>query len=106
MLVTSMWYTHRQQPIRISLWYTPNGFDVAIGGLFGYGISQIMGALGSWKYEFFIIGALCYIWDIVMIIFLPDSPVTRPSLSAQKNRAPARQSNRRREPDHETKTYT
>jgi sugar phosphate permease len=26
MLITSMWYTRRQQPIRIGLWYTANGF--------------------------------------------------------------------------------
>ncbi|KAJ5432136.1 uncharacterized protein N7458_011292 [Penicillium daleae] len=86
MLITSMWYTRRQQPIRIGLWYTANGFGIAIGGLFGYGIGQIKGTLPSWKYEFLIIGALCCIWGIVMIIFLPDSPVTAPQLSAREKR--------------------
>jgi MFS family permease len=86
MLITSMWYTRRQQPIRIGLWYTANGFGIAIGGLFGYGIGQIKGALPSWKYEFLIIGALCCIWGIVMVIFLPDSPVTAPRLSDREKR--------------------
>ncbi|PIG89169.1 MFS allantoate transporter [Aspergillus arachidicola] len=58
MLITSMWYTRRQQPIRIGLWYTANGFGIALGGLLGYGIGHIKGALSSWKYEFLIIGAL------------------------------------------------
>jgi MFS family permease len=86
MLITSMWYTRRQQPIRIGLWYTANGFGIAIGGLFGYGIGQIKGALPSWNYEFLIIGALCCIWGIVMVIFLPDSPVTAPQLSDRQKR--------------------
>lgn len=25
MLITAMWYTRRQQPIRMGLWYTANG---------------------------------------------------------------------------------
>lgn len=86
MLITAMWYTRRQQPIRIGLWYTANGFGIAIGGLLGYGIGQIKGALASWKYEFLIIGALCCCWGVVMIMFLPDSPVTAPQLSEHERR--------------------
>lgn len=86
MLITGMWYTRHQQPIRIGLWYTANGFGIAIGGLFGYGIGQIKGALPSWKYEFIINGALCCIWGIGMVVFLPDTPVTAPQLSDREKR--------------------
>ncbi|KAK0798819.1 hypothetical protein LTR91_015652 [Friedmanniomyces endolithicus] len=58
MLITSMWYTRRQQPIRMGIWYTANGFGIALGGLLGFGIGHIKGALPSWKFEFLIIGAL------------------------------------------------
>lgn len=61
MLITSMWYTRRQQPIRMGLWYTANGFGIALGGLLGFGIGNIRGGLPSWKFEFLIIGALCCI---------------------------------------------
>lgn len=54
LLVTSMWYTRKEQPVRLGLWYTANGFGIAIGGLLGYGIGSIKGALPSWKYEFII----------------------------------------------------
>ena len=54
MLITSMWYTRREQPVRIGLWYTANGLGIALGGLLGYGIGNIRGALPSWKYEFII----------------------------------------------------
>ncbi|KAF3407313.1 hypothetical protein DPV78_001090 [Talaromyces pinophilus] len=86
MLVTSMWYTRREQPVRIGLWYTANGFGIALGGLLGYGIGHIRGALPSWKYEFLIIGALCSAWGIIMFIFLPDSPVTAKGLTLRERR--------------------
>jgi Major Facilitator Superfamily. len=54
MLITSMWYTRKEQPVRLGLWYTANGFGIALGGLLGYGIGHIKGALPSWKYEFLI----------------------------------------------------
>lgn len=51
MLVTTMFYTREEQPSRIAAWYCFNGIGVAGGGLIGYGIGHIKGALPSWKYE-------------------------------------------------------
>lgn len=85
-LITSMWYTRRQQPIRIGLWYTANGIGIALGGLLGYGIGHIRASLPSWKYEFIIIGSLCSIWGIVLFMYLPDSPVTARMLSERERR--------------------
>ncbi|KAK5941537.1 hypothetical protein PMZ80_006816, partial [Knufia obscura] len=76
MLITQMWYTRRQQPLRIGLWYLGNGFGIAVGGLLGYGIGNIQASIPSWKFEFIIIGALCICWGIVIMILMPDSPVT------------------------------
>ncbi|KAL9595653.1 MAG: hypothetical protein Q9219_006321, partial [cf. Caloplaca sp. 3 TL-2023] len=86
MLITSMWYTRKQQPIRMGIWYTANGLGIAGGGLLGYAIGNIKGSLPSWKYEFLIIGALCSIWGIVMFIMLPDSPVTAKLLTKKQRR--------------------
>ncbi|KAG9659251.1 MFS general substrate transporter, partial [Aureobasidium melanogenum] len=61
MLITSMYYTREEQPSRIAAWYVWNGVGVAGGGLIGYGIGNINGALASWRYEF-LIGALVVIW--------------------------------------------
>lgn len=74
-LITSMWYTRREQPIRIGLWYSANGLGIACGGLLGTGIGSIKSHIPSWKLEFIIIGALCAVWGIVVYFFLPDSPV-------------------------------
>lgn len=89
MVITSMWYTRRQQPVRIGIWYTANGLGIAGGGLLGYGIGHIKGELRSWKYEFLIIGALCCIWGIIMFIMLPDSPVSAKLLSPVQRRMAA-----------------
>lgn len=108
MLITSMWYTRREQPVRIGLWYTANGLGIALGGLLGYGIGHLQGALPSWKYEFLVMyvalcfhqvlnpwvlhlltmlsGALCSAWGIVMFLFLPDSPVTARGLNKKERR--------------------
>lgn len=86
MIITSMWYTRREQPIRIGLWYSANGVGIALGGLIGYGIGNIRGSLASWKYEFLIVGACCCIWGIVLWFFLPDSPVTAKVLSIDEKR--------------------
>lgn len=67
-------------------WYLANGFGIALGGLLGFGIGHINGALPSWKFEFLVIGALCCIWGIVMYIFLPDSPVTAKGLTLREKR--------------------
>lgn len=84
--IFSMWYTRREQPIKIGIWYTANGVGIALGGLLGYGIGHIKGALASWRYEFIIIGAMCCIWGIVICILMPDSPVTAKFLTEREKR--------------------
>ncbi|GAM40261.1 hypothetical protein TCE0_038f12476 [Talaromyces pinophilus] len=76
MLFTSMFYTREEQPSRISAWYAWNGIGVAGGGLIGYGIGQIDGALASWRYEFLIVGAICSFWAMLLFLLLPNSPTT------------------------------
>ncbi|KAI1100598.1 MFS general substrate transporter [Jackrogersella minutella] len=84
MLITSMYYTREEQPSRISAWYAWNGVGVAGGGLIGYGIGQMKGALASWRYEFIVVGALCAVWGIVLFLLLPNSPTTFWGFSKQE----------------------
>ncbi|KFY45574.1 hypothetical protein V495_02905 [Pseudogymnoascus sp. VKM F-4514 (FW-929)] len=76
MMITSMYYTRAEQPSRIAAWYIWNGIGVAGGGLIGYGIGNIKGALQSWRYEFIVVGAACSFWAIILCLLLPNSPVT------------------------------
>ncbi|KAH6693762.1 major facilitator superfamily domain-containing protein [Plectosphaerella plurivora] len=77
MLITSMFYTREEQPIRISAWYAWNGIGVAGGGLIGYAIGSIEGgALASWRLEFIIVGTVCVFWAFLLLFLLPNSPTT------------------------------
>ncbi|KAH8695596.1 major facilitator superfamily domain-containing protein [Talaromyces proteolyticus] len=76
MLIISTYYTREEQPSRISAYYLWNGIGVAGGGLIGYGIGHIKGALESWRYEFIVVGAICSFWGIVLCLLLPNSPAT------------------------------
>lgn len=86
MLITCMFYTRKEQPYKIGIWYVANGVGIALGGLLGYAIGHINGALASWRYEFIIIGTLCCIWGIVIAIFMPDSPVKAKFLTRREKR--------------------
>ncbi|KAF5699527.1 allantoate permease [Fusarium mundagurra] len=76
MLITSMYFTRDEQPSRISAWYAFNGIGVAGGGLIGYAIGNIKGALQPWRYEFLVVGAFCSAWAIALALLLPNSPRT------------------------------
>ncbi|KAF5688642.1 allantoate permease [Fusarium circinatum] len=76
MLITSMYFTREEQPSRISAWYAFNGIGVAGGGLIGYAIGNIKGALQPWRYEFLVVGAFCSAWAIALVLLLPNSPRT------------------------------
>lgn len=78
MLITSMWYTRREQPVRMGLWYTANGIGIALGGLLGYGIGNIKGALPSWKYEFLVM-------YVVLCVFLVPTKLTKMQRCAMFN---------------------
>lgn len=71
-MLISMWYKRKEQPVKIGLWYTANGVGIALGGLLGYGIGHIKGALASWRYEFIVIGCLCCAWGIVIAILMRE----------------------------------
>jgi MFS family permease len=54
--MTGTWFTRKQQPTVIGIWYLGNGIGNALGGLLGYGIGHIKTSLASWRWEFIIIG--------------------------------------------------
>ncbi len=73
-LITGTWFTRKQQPTVIGLWYTANGVGIAIGGLLGFAIGNIKASLPSWRLEFILVGAVCSLWAIIMWVFIPDAP--------------------------------
>ncbi|KAI1379313.1 putative allantoate permease [Hypoxylon crocopeplum] len=72
-LVSAMWWTIDEQPIRIAIWY--NTLSSIITGLFSYGVGHSNSSVAPWRLLFFILGAITTIWAAVLYIFLPSSPV-------------------------------
>ncbi|WWC66764.1 uncharacterized protein I206_100669 [Kwoniella pini CBS 10737] len=87
-IVTGMWYTRREQPFRVAIWYSMNGLGNAIGALISYGMGLIDGPMDSWRYIFIIEGVMTIVWSVVVYMIFPSSPMRVRWLSdAQKAQA-------------------
>ena len=87
-LVMSMWYTAKEQPLRLEIYYCTNGIATMFGGLLGYAIGHITTGLARWMYVFIIFGSMSLVAGIATLCFLPDLPSTAKFLS-QRERAVA-----------------
>ncbi|GAB7330562.1 hypothetical protein MBLNU13_g02149t1 [Cladosporium sp. NU13] len=87
-LVMSMWYTAKEQPLRLEIYYCTNGIATMFGGLLGYAIGHITTGLARWMYVFIIFGSMSLVAGIATLWFLPDLPATAKFLS-QRERAVA-----------------
>ncbi|KIY00055.1 uncharacterized protein Z520_03740 [Fonsecaea multimorphosa CBS 102226] len=74
-LITAMWYTREEQPLRIAIWYSASGMGSLLAGIAFYGIGHIHGSLHPWKYQYLILGGVTVLWGIVVVCFLPDNPM-------------------------------
>ena len=87
-LVMSMWYTAKEQPLRLEIYYCTNGIATMFGGLLGYAIGHITTGLPRWMYVFLIFGSMSLVAGIATLWFLPDLPSTARFLN-QRERAVA-----------------
>ncbi|KAI1643242.1 putative MFS transporter [Daldinia loculata] len=75
-IMTSMWYTKREQSILTSLWYCMTGVQLMVGGLIAYGASHFQGhSLKSWQLLFLVLGCATCVWAVFIGWWLPDSPM-------------------------------
>ncbi|KAF7355160.1 MFS general substrate transporter [Mycena sanguinolenta] len=74
--LSTMWYTRAEQGMVIGAFYSMNGFQQCVGGLIGYGISQIQGqSLKNWQILFTLLGCITFAWGLFVLWWLPDSPM-------------------------------
>ncbi|KAJ5558641.1 hypothetical protein N7461_002613 [Penicillium sp. DV-2018c] len=83
-LMTGMWYTSEEQPLRLEAWYCTNGIATMFGGLIGYAVGHITTGLPRWMYVFLIFGAVSASVGIAALIFLPDLPSTAKFLNERE----------------------
>jgi len=83
-LVMSMWYTAREQPFRLEIYYCTNGVSTMFGGLIGYAVGHITTGLPRWMYVFLIFGACSLAQGVVSLLVLPDLPATAKFLTERE----------------------
>ncbi|PCG93595.1 Major facilitator superfamily domain, general substrate transporter [Penicillium occitanis (nom. inval.)] len=76
-LITGMWYTQEEKPLRFGLWTVTNGAMPVPFLVIYYGLGHVTtGPVQSWHLIFLLIGLLSCVTGIVLWFFLPDSPVS------------------------------
>jgi len=76
-LLTGMWYTRAESPLRQTIWYSSVGWGGMIGSLMAAGIEKANVdslAVPKWQLIFIILGVLTIAWGVVLYFFLADGP--------------------------------
>lgn len=83
-LIVSMWYKQNERATRISWFYAGNLATSVIGGAVAYGTTFYVGSIAAWKLLYLLLGALAIACGIIVVFFLPDSPVNAYFLSDEE----------------------
>lgn len=75
-LISSMWYTKAELPLRLGIWYSATGIFTIFSGVINYAIGHAHGALAPWKYMYLVAGSITIVWSLVVLAVLPDGPAT------------------------------
>lgn len=77
MNICSMFYTRSEQPLRMCIFLAFNGLATMVGALLGFGLGHSHNtALKSWQLIFMTIGIINFVWSVVFLWIMPDSPAT------------------------------
>ncbi|KAL4932383.1 putative MFS transporter [Aspergillus undulatus] len=83
--VTQMWWRRGEQTWRAALWNAMNGVTAIVGSLFTYGLGHINSdTLYSYQTIFLLCGLLTVLYAVVVLIFMPDSPMETKFLSERE----------------------
>lgn len=76
-LITSMWYKREEQPARVGLWYIGVGMGKVLGSLMSFGFQHYHSStFTSWQIMFLVVGLLTICIAILVLLFLPDNPMS------------------------------
>lgn len=74
-LVTGLWYKPSEHAARHGIWFAGNTTAAIFGGLLAYAISHIKSNIAAWRWLFIIFAIVTFVWGVVLLLFLPDSPL-------------------------------
>lgn len=68
MMICSMFYTRKEQPLRMCLFLSMNGAATALGSLIGFGLGHVKSdRVASWQLIFLVIGAVNFLFGFVFV---------------------------------------
>ncbi|KAI1123828.1 major facilitator superfamily domain-containing protein [Nemania abortiva] len=86
-ILTSMWYTRKEQVLLLSLWYCMSGVQLMVGGIIAWGVSHFKGGVfKSWQLLFLLLGLATVIWSAFVGWWLPDSPIKAKCFTHEQKR--------------------
>lgn len=90
-LITGMFYKRSEQPARQAAWFTGNSIATIIEGLVAFGIGLIkVQTVNNWQLLFLILGAATAAYGLILLVFLPDSPLKAIFLNATERKVALR----------------
>ncbi|KAH7035836.1 MFS transporter [Microdochium trichocladiopsis] len=76
MLITSMFWTREEQPLRMCIWLGSNGISQMLGSGISWGLGHTNNQhLTPWQLVFLVIGVITICAGVVAFIYFPSSPV-------------------------------
>nr|POF27636.1 putative transporter [Quercus suber] len=86
-LLTSQWYTNKEQGTRTGIWVSFNGWAQILGGLVAYGIAKGTAdgqtSLAGWKIVFLVTGLLTVVMGVIFWFVIPDNQLNARWLSKE-----------------------
>ncbi|KAJ6496103.1 major facilitator superfamily domain-containing protein [Mycena sanguinolenta] len=77
LVVTSMFYTRKEQTLRVGYWFLMNGFAQIIAGFISFGTLHIhTDKFEPWQWLMIITGVLTFFVSLAFWFLFPDSPTT------------------------------
>ncbi|WVQ82643.1 hypothetical protein IAT38_004775 [Cryptococcus sp. DSM 104549] len=76
-VVTSMWWARREQPLRTNIWYSMNGISMILGSLLTYGLGHIKSdRMKPYQIIFLTCGLLTIVLALPIVLTFPARPDT------------------------------
>ncbi|KAK7951065.1 uncharacterized protein PG986_006793 [Apiospora aurea] len=76
-LITTMWYKKSEQPPRVGFWYVGTGVAKIVGALTSFGFQHYTrNDFKSWQVMFLVWGLATIAVGILVLLFMPDNPMT------------------------------
>ncbi|KAF2421119.1 putative allantoate protein [Tothia fuscella] len=86
MLITAQWYTKSEQAPRFAVWHCGPGVSQILGGLLSFAFQAVPKdyPVSSWRLMFITLGAVTVLTAVIVLFYLPDTPMDAKFLTTEE----------------------